>query len=113
MFVQSTAGWSSFRGRAVRLAQQQRGRADLTRHRPNGRKDRKRRAASTTTPKHPLINAARQRLAQGKFHVPSSDEISAVVHTAMQLAKWGIPWPPSRGWRRRLEAKGKGGDSCR
>lgn len=27
--------------------------------------------------------------------------------TRAQLAKWGVPWPPPKGWRKRLEAQGE------
>lgn len=26
--------------------------------------------------------------------------------TKEQLAKWGIPWPPPRGWKKKLEDEG-------
>ena len=32
--------------------------------------------------------------------------------TRAQLAEWGVPWPPPKGWRRRLtgrKASGRGG----
>lgn len=25
--------------------------------------------------------------------------------TRAQLAKWGVPWPPPKGWRKQLEAR--------
>jgi hypothetical protein len=39
---------------------------------------------------------------------PSREEIDAGLspaggYTRAQLAQWGIPWPPPRGWKRRLE----------
>lgn len=39
---------------------------------------------------------------------PTRDEIEAGRSpnggwTREQLAEWGIPWPPPKGWRRRLE----------
>ncbi len=27
-------------------------------------------------------------------------------YTRTQLAEWGVPWPPPRGWRRQLERHG-------
>jgi hypothetical protein len=32
--------------------------------------------------------------------------------TRKQLAQWGVPWPPPKGWKRRLveESKWSGGD---
>ena len=27
--------------------------------------------------------------------------------TKKQLAKWGVPWPPPKGWRARLEGANK------
>jgi hypothetical protein len=40
---------------------------------------------------------------------PTRDEIEAAktpagAWTRETLAKWGIPWPPPKGWRRKLEA---------
>ena len=35
---------------------------------------------------------------------PSPEEIAAVRHTRAQLAEWGVPWPPPKGWRKRLIA---------
>lgn len=51
---------------------------------------------------------SQERLAKGNFYLPSPQEIKAAqsgfeAWTAMQLAEWGVPWPPPRGWRRRLE----------
>lgn len=42
---------------------------------------------------------------------PSEAEIDAAMTpdggwTKDQLAKWGVPWPPPKGWRRQLLAKG-------
>jgi hypothetical protein len=39
--------------------------------------------------------------------VPTEDEIMAArtpkgAWTKKQLAEWGVPWPPPRGWKRRL-----------
>jgi predicted RNA polymerase sigma factor len=41
--------------------------------------------------------------------MPSKEEIEAVRTpkggwTKAQLAEWGVPWPPPRGWKKRLEA---------
>ncbi|MFD5505387.1 hypothetical protein ACFWJS_37860 [Streptomyces sp. NPDC127061] len=30
--------------------------------------------------------------------------------TRKQLAEWGVPWPPPRGWRKHLEARWEGKD---
>lgn len=43
---------------------------------------------------------------------PSPEEIAAAKTkgggwTQVQLAEWGIPWPPPKGWRARLEGFGK------
>ncbi|MDM7991404.1 MULTISPECIES: hypothetical protein [unclassified Arthrobacter] len=40
--------------------------------------------------------------------MPTREEIEAARtpaggFTKQQLALWGIPWPPPRGWRRQLE----------
>lgn len=42
--------------------------------------------------------------------VPSPHEIAAAATpaggwTAAQLAEWGVPWPPPRGWRGKLEVQ--------
>jgi hypothetical protein len=41
--------------------------------------------------------------------MPSQEEIDAARTpaggwTRTQLAEWGVPWPPPKGWRRRLAA---------
>lgn len=65
--------------------------------------------------------AHKKALAKGRKAVakaaPSPREIDAVAgcHGAMQLAAWGVPWPPPKGWkaelaelwRKQQEAKGK------
>jgi hypothetical protein len=33
---------------------------------------------------------------------PTRTEIERARHTRAQLAEWGIPWPPPKGWRKRL-----------
>ncbi len=33
---------------------------------------------------------------------PGRIEIEKARHTRAQLAAWGIPWPPPKGWRKRL-----------
>lgn len=35
---------------------------------------------------------------------PTRAEIDAARWTKAQLAEWGVPWPPPKGWRRRLLA---------
>ena len=42
--------------------------------------------------------------------VPSPDEVlqartPAGGWTRQQLAEWGVPWPPPKGWRRDLEER--------
>lgn len=44
-------------------------------------------------------------LRDGPHEIPSPDEISNTPHTRLQLARWGIPWPPPAGWRLGLEAR--------
>jgi hypothetical protein len=39
--------------------------------------------------------------------LPSPAEVAASRHTAAQLARWGIRWPPAAGWRQRLEQRWK------
>jgi hypothetical protein len=34
--------------------------------------------------------------------VASRREIENARHTKAQLAQWGVPWPPPKGWRKRL-----------
>ncbi len=51
---------------------------------------------------------ARERLKAGNFKSPSPQEIidamtPAGAWTAKQLAEWGVPWPPPKGWRHNLE----------
>lgn len=36
--------------------------------------------------------------------LPTRAEIDAARWTKAQLAEWGVPWPPPKGWRRRLLA---------
>ena len=43
-------------------------------------------------------------------HLPSPDEIQEACTgpggwTAAELAEWGVPWPPPKGWRRYLERR--------
>lgn len=40
--------------------------------------------------------------------MPTASEIEAKRtakggYTKAQLAEWGVPWPPPKGWKRRLE----------
>ena len=56
------------------------------------------------------IKAARDRLKEGNFVVPSPAEVAAAARystgwTAMQLAEWGVRWPPPMGWRERLRIR--------
>lgn len=55
-------------------------------------------------------------LADGKFKLPSPDEIKAaatprskrtgsLAWDAQTLAEWGIPWPPKQGWRNELRRR--------
>lgn len=44
--------------------------------------------------------------------MPTKEEIEAAKTlrggwTREQLAKWGVPWPPPRGWKAALEANNK------
>ena len=44
---------------------------------------------------------------EDEVHVPSPDEVEAARTpaggwTKKQLAQWGVPWPPPKGWRERL-----------
>lgn len=52
---------------------------------------------------------ARERLAQGNFTLPSPDEVQRIGPTggfkSMQLAEWGVPWPPPAGWRHELRQR--------
>jgi len=34
--------------------------------------------------------------------IPNRAEIESARHTRAQLAAWGVPWPPSKGWKIRL-----------
>lgn len=54
--------------------------------------------------------AAGRRFREGDFSLPSPDGIEAAktpagAWSAMQLAEWGVKWPPKAGWRRNLEAR--------
>jgi len=75
----------------------------------------------------PLMIKAMSRLKEGNFTLPSPEDVRAAESgnggwTAMQLAEWGIAWPPAKGWRDELrkkwentrvgEPKRKGRDSC-
>jgi hypothetical protein len=58
------------------------------------------------------VKKAADRHKAGNFHLPSPDEIEAAMTpagswTAMQLAEWGVTWPPKNGWRRDLERRWK------
>jgi hypothetical protein len=35
---------------------------------------------------------------------PSPAEVAGGRHDAMQLAAWGVPWPPEKGWAQKLKA---------
>jgi hypothetical protein len=41
------------------------------------------------------------------FHIPTPEEIERSPWTRKQLAKWGVEWPPRRGWKQRLIAMGR------
>lgn len=48
--------------------------------------------------------------------MPTRDEIEAAKTpaggwTRDQLAAWGVPWPPPKGWRKEIETEGDGPDS--
>jgi|HubBroStandDraft_4_1064222.scaffolds.fasta_scaffold93931_4 hypothetical protein len=56
------------------------------------------------------VKRALEQLAAGNFTLPSPREIEASKTpagswTALQLAKWGVPWPPRHGWKAELERK--------
>lgn len=56
------------------------------------------------------VQAARRRLKQRHFTIPSPDEVSEAQSgnggwTAKQLAEWGIGWPPPKGWREELRRR--------
>lgn len=53
------------------------------------------------------LRIARERIRCGNFIVPSPEEIESAKTdaggwTAIQLAEWGVSWPPPYGWRWRL-----------
>jgi hypothetical protein len=73
------------------------------------RSQRDRRGDRVSKRKGNKTGPARHRLEQGQFVRPSPEQIRRAQSgnggwTAMQLAEWGVPWPPERGWRYRLEA---------
>jgi hypothetical protein len=44
--------------------------------------------------------------------MPTKEEIAAAMTfrggwTKAQLAEWGVPWPPPKGWRAELEERAK------
>jgi hypothetical protein len=52
----------------------------------------------------------------GFIRAPTAAEIEAAktprgAWTRKQLAQWGVPWPPRRGWQRRLIAQSEGQES--
>lgn len=48
---------------------------------------------------------AQRILAAGDYATPSPDEVARSRFDAITLAGWGIPYPPPRGWRIRLETR--------
>jgi hypothetical protein len=53
---------------------------------------------------------ALERIKRGDFVIPSPQEVidamtPAGSWTALQLAEWGVAWPPKHGWRTELERK--------
>lgn len=53
------------------------------------------------------------RLSRGGFVLPSPEEVRLAATrspsgneswSALQLAEWGVPWPPPKGWRQILAA---------
>jgi hypothetical protein len=66
------------------------------------------------TPTPPRPKTFEQRLKSITAHV-SREEVEAKKTprggwTKKQLAEWGVPWPPPKGWRMRLEERDKGYD---
>jgi hypothetical protein len=60
------------------------------------------------------MKRANERLKQGNFTVPSPAEVKATESgaggwTAMQLAEWGVRWPPPKGWRKELQHRYESG----
>jgi hypothetical protein len=58
----------------------------------------------------PQLDLERQGDEAPRVYVPSPAEVAAkstnnMGFTRAQLAEWGVPWPPPKGWRRRLENK--------
>lgn len=56
--------------------------------------------------------SARKTIAERRFTIPSPQDVidamtPAGAWTAFQLAKWGVPWPPPKGWRLELEERWK------
>lgn len=54
------------------------------------------------------VKNAIERLNEGNYIQPSPQEImnsmtDAGAWTALQLATWGIKWPPTKGWKKKLE----------
>ena len=55
------------------------------------------------------VHRARRRIAQKGFFIPSPTEVEWAMTppggwSAIQLAEWGVPWPPPLGWRHYLKA---------
>ena len=50
------------------------------------------------------VTIASGRLGRGPIRqvTPTRAEIESARQTRAQLAEWGVPWPPPRGWRKRL-----------
>lgn len=54
--------------------------------------------------------SAKIRMKAGKYETPSPQEViekmsAAGGWTAVQLAAWGIAWPPKKGWRDELRRR--------
>lgn len=56
------------------------------------------------------VPAGQLALFPEEVHQPSVTEIETSRQTRAQLAAWGVPWPPPKGWRRKLleEARERG-----
>jgi hypothetical protein len=57
------------------------------------------------------IAEAMRRVAEGGFTLPTPEQLewmrkaNGKGFTALQLAEWGVPWPPRKGWVQELEKK--------
>ena len=59
----------------------------------------------------------KSQMKPAKVWLPSPEDVEshktpAGSWTALQLAEWGVPWPPPGGWRRDLEKRYKASQGC-